>query len=84
MPDLTPIPRPARYKFRDFRLYLVPPLVFLSAVAGIVVTWKNFVPTPTLVQKTEPPVAPVPVAPEQVLAKARVNPANPEEAIRTP
>lgn len=40
---LPPIPTPASQRWREFRIQVLPVVVFATAVLGIVYLWKNFV-----------------------------------------
>jgi multidrug resistance efflux pump len=40
---LPPIPTPASQRWREFRIQVLPVVVFAAAVLGIVYLWKNFV-----------------------------------------
>ena len=49
----APIPIPIRQRWRDFRLRLVPPLVFAAAVVVLAFLWKDYVAAPTLTGQAE-------------------------------
>jgi multidrug resistance efflux pump len=48
MSDLTPIPIPARQRWKQFRTTALPGIVFLVAVAGMVFLWDNKIAPPSL------------------------------------
>ncbi|MBU6400841.1 MAG: hypothetical protein KGS61_11020, partial [Verrucomicrobia bacterium] len=54
MPPLPPIPTPGAQRWREVRMRLVPPVVFLGALAVATMLWREYVAAPTLVGEVEP------------------------------
>jgi len=50
----TLVPVPLKQRFQDFRLRIVPILIFCAALIGLATLWKNNVSAPTLVGQAEP------------------------------
>lgn len=51
--DLPPIPTPLAQRWREFRIQILPVIVFLSILAAIALMWKTFVHPPGVVSETE-------------------------------
>lgn len=43
MDPLPPIPTPAAQRWREFRIQVLPLIVFLCVLLAVVVMWRNFV-----------------------------------------
>ena len=54
MNALPPIPTPAARRWREFRIRLLPGVVFLAAAAAAIVIWRTSLAGPTLVGQVEP------------------------------
>ncbi|HEY5914677.1 MAG TPA: HlyD family efflux transporter periplasmic adaptor subunit [Verrucomicrobiae bacterium] len=67
------IPVPMAERWRDARLRVFPPLVFVAAAATIGLLWKNHVAAPSMVGQAEPVVSNVTSHKAGVLTDLRVN-----------
>ena len=52
-----PIPRPLRLRWLDFRVRLVPALIFAGAWVAVALVWRHSGTTPTMVGQAEPVLA---------------------------
>jgi multidrug resistance efflux pump len=53
MSNRAPIPIPLRQRWKEFRLRVLPLIVFVSALAGVAVLWKNYVTGTSLTGQVE-------------------------------
>ena len=53
MDTLPPIPIPPGQRWREFRLQVIPLIVFLTAFSAVVIIWREYVSLPTLVGEVE-------------------------------
>ena len=49
MDALPPIPTPAEQRWREFRIQILPIIVFVGILAVIVMMWKNFLQPPGVI-----------------------------------
>ena len=73
MKPLPPVPIPAAQRWRDFRLQVLPVLVFLGALLAAGYLWKEHVVPPTFVGEVEPLVASVTSPQTGLIAVLKVN-----------
>ncbi len=52
-PDPTPIPIPWSQRWHNIRVHYVPTLIFVAILFALVLMWKNYASTPTLVGQAE-------------------------------
>lgn len=53
METLSPIPSPSGHRWREFRIKVMPALVFFVVLAAVAVTWKQYVAAPSVVGEVE-------------------------------
>ncbi|MSU61637.1 MAG: HlyD family efflux transporter periplasmic adaptor subunit [Pedosphaera sp.] len=73
MTDLSPIPIPAAQRWREFRIRIVPVIMFLATVSAAAWLWTQQVPTTVLVGEVEPVNASVSCHKSGVLADLNVS-----------
>lgn len=74
MSALTPIPVPARQRWREFRIQAIPALVFAGTVLLTVILWRDQTPTTMLVGEVESVTATVASPKSGMLADLHISP----------
>ena len=71
MDALPPIPTPPEQRWREFRIQILPILVFVGVLAVIVLMWKNFLQPPGVIDEVEAVKANV-TRPKGVITESRM------------
>jgi len=73
MDPLTPIPTPAAQRWREFRIQVLPIVVFICALSAVVLMWKNYVTPASLIGEVEAVRANVTIVEPGTLAELTVD-----------
>jgi multidrug resistance efflux pump len=73
MSNPAPIPIPLKQRWREFRIQVLPALIFLAASAAAVVLWKDYAPAPSLLGQVETVTANISSPKSGVLANLHIN-----------
>jgi hypothetical protein len=66
--SLPPIPTPVAQRWREFRIQILPIIVFVGILAAILMMWRNFVQPPSVVGEAQAVKAKVAGPEEGVIA----------------